>query len=122
VTESTTQRTVSKPVVSRTEDTFSLDVPNLSTSLKQGEAKQVAIALTRGKNFNQEVVLRFQDLPKGVTIDPAQVTVKPGDKEAKLTVKAAADAPIGTFNIKVAGEPKTGATASNEFKIAIAAK
>ena len=59
-------------VTSPNEGTFSIDVPNLSTKLAQGESKNVAIDIRRGKNFDQEVKLSFQNVPKGVTIDHAQ--------------------------------------------------
>lgn len=99
--------------------TFSLDMPNLSTSLKQGEAKNISIGINRGKNFDQDVTLKFGDLPKGVSIDPASPAIKAGDKEAKITVKAADDAALGDFNIPVHGHPASGPDATNTFKITV---
>src|ERR1700682_5782780 len=57
--------------VGRAEDTFTLDPPNLATKVKQGESKAVSIGIHRGKNFDQDVTLRFSDVPKGGTRDPA---------------------------------------------------
>ena len=52
----------------RGQDDFSLSVPRLSTSIKQGESKVVSIGIDRVKNFDQEVALSFGDLPRGVTL------------------------------------------------------
>src|SRR5262245_14294202 len=68
--------------VRQAEDTFSLSVPVLSTKLKQGESREVVIGIKRGKNFDEDVVLEFDDLPKGVTVEPASPTIKHGDKNA----------------------------------------
>jgi len=119
----TTDRTANKPIVGQaSEQTFTLDVPNLETKLKQGETKQVAIGIAPGKNFAEDVTVKFMDVPKGVTLEPANPVIKHGDKEVKVKVKAADDAAVGTFGIKVAGTPAKGANASNEFKIAIVKK
>src|SRR5256885_1603989 len=53
------------------EDSFSLSVPMTSTHIKQGESKVVTVGIKRGKNFDQNVSLKFDDVPKGVTLDPA---------------------------------------------------
>lgn len=104
------------------EDSFSLDVPNLATHVKQTEAKVVSIGIKRGKNFGQDVGLMFEGLPKGVTVDPATPDVKAGMEKVDVTVKAAADAALGDFTVKVKGHPKTGADASNEFKLTVEKK
>ncbi len=114
-----TGATDKKPVVGQAEETFTLDVPNFSTKLKQGEAKQVAISIRRGKNFDEDVTLKFENVAKGVTIEPASPVIKKGDTEAKFTVKAADDAALGDFTIKVKGTPTKGAVGSNEFKITV---
>src|SRR5262245_26023667 len=79
----------SKPQFGQPENSFKLSPPNLATRLKQGENKEVTISINRGKNFDQDVTLKFEGLPDGVTIDPSSPTIKHGDKEAKVTVKAA---------------------------------
>ena len=100
-------------------DSFTLSVPSLSTSLKQGETKTVAIGIKRDKNFDQDVVLKFGDLPTGVTLEPASPAIKHGDEEAQVTLTAAGDAALGNFTIKVTGHPAKGADASNEFKLTV---
>lgn len=112
-TRSSTQ--VSEP----NEDTFTLSVPTLSTSIKQGEQKQATIGIKRGKNFDEDVALKFSGLPKGVTLEPANAMIKHSDKEANMTLKAADDAALGEFTIVVTGHPSKGADATNEFKIKV---
>lgn len=114
--------TANRPVVGQANETFTLDVPNLATKIKQGEAKQVGIDIRRGTNFGEDVTLTFEDVPKGVTLDPASPALKKGDTGSKFTVKAADDAALGDFTIKVKGTPTKGTTASNEFKLVVEKK
>jgi uncharacterized membrane protein len=108
-----------KPMIGTAEDTFSLDVPNLSTTIKQGETKTITIGISRGKNFDQNVVLKFENLPSGLTATPAAPTLPKGDTDVKVSLAAAADAAIGDFEIKVHGNPKTGPDAHNMFKVKV---
>jgi hypothetical protein len=112
-----TYPTSKKPVVGHTEDTFTLDTPNLSAKVKQGEAKQIPIGIKAGKNFDEDVTLKFEDVPKGVTLEPASPVIKHGETKATLTLKVADDAALGDFTIKVNGIPTKGSAATNEFKI-----
>lgn len=114
--------TANKPIVGQADNTFSLDVPKMSTTLKQGETKDLAIDVARGKNFSEDVELKFSGVPKGVTVDPASPVIRHSDKEAKITVKVADDAAVGDFTVKVTGHPTTGADAMNEFKITVTKK
>ena len=106
--------------VSQPEDTFSLSVPTFSTKLKQGETKVVTIGLKRGKNFSDDVQLKFDNVPKGVSIDPVAATIKASETEAQIKIKVADDAAVGDFTVKVMGEPSKGPAATNELKITVA--
>jgi len=79
----------------------------------------VTIGISRAKNFDQDVTLMVKDLPKGLTIDPAEPTIKHGENEVKLNVTAAADAAINTFTINLVGHPATGPDATNKFTVAV---
>lgn len=117
VTEST------KPVVTESKDTFSLHVPIVSTSLKQGDTKSMDISVKPGSTFDQDVKLTFTDIPTGITLDPANPIITHNDKQAKISVSAADNAAVGDFTVKVTGHPmKGGADAHNEFKLSISAK
>jgi hypothetical protein len=108
-----------KPLIGNAKETFTLSVPTFSTSLKQGESKAVTIGVKRGTGFDEDVSMRFSDVPKGVSIEPANPTIGHQDKEVKVTLKAAPDAALGDYMIKVIGHPATGADATNELKITI---
>lgn len=103
-------------------DSFTLSMPFWTTALKQGETKAVAIAIARDKRFDQDVTLKFDGLPKGITVDPAGAVIKNGEADAKFVIKAADDAALGDFAVKVTGHPVTGADASHEFKFAVSKK
>lgn len=103
-------------------DTFALSVPFWTAGLKQGEMKSVAIGITRDKRFDQDVTLRFEGLPKGVTVEPTEAVIKRGETDAKFALKAADDAALGDFAVTVTGHPATGADASHVLKFSVAKK
>ncbi len=111
-----------QPVYGETDNTFKLRVPQMSTTLHQGETKEASIGIERGKNFDGDVSLKFADGPKGVSLDSASPMIKHGDTEAKVTLKATDDASLGEFTIKVTGHPSKGADATSEFKVTVAKK
>ena len=111
-----------QPAYGEAEKTFKLSVPRLSTTLRQGETKEVAVGIERGKNFEGDVTLEFANGPEGVTIASASPIIKHGDSEAKVTLKAKADASLGDFTVKVTGHPATGPDATSELKITVAKK
>ena len=99
------------------EPTFTASAP--STTIKQGESKAVSISIKREKNFDEDVALKFADLPKGVTVEPASPVIKHGDSEAKLMLKSDDTRRIGDFKVKVMGHPTKGPDASQDFKITV---
>ena len=107
------------PSIIQSKGTFSLDVPMLAVKLKRGEAKAFSISVTRGEGMNQDVTLSFGNLPAGVTIEPANPTVKNTETEAKLTVKASPDAPVGDFDVKVTGSAGSGPNATSDLKVSV---
>jgi hypothetical protein len=101
------------------EGTFTLDVPNLATTLKQGESKAASIEIDRGENMDQDITLEFANVPTGVTLEPSKPVIKASETEADVMITASADAAVGDFTIQVNGSPQTGADATNEFKISV---
>jgi uncharacterized membrane protein len=97
-------------------------MPLLTTRIKQSEDKVVAIGIRRGKNFDEDVTVKFEGAPKGVTVDPATATIKGGEKETKVNIKAANDADLGEFTIKVTGHADKGPDATNNLKIIVEKK
>lgn len=119
----TVDHSASKPLIGEKDGTFTLDMPNLSTDITQGETQNVTISINRGDNFDQDVALQLTNLPKGVTITPEKPVLKAGEEEVVLAVAAAPDAALGDFTVNVSGQPAAGgATATNEFGITIEEK
>lgn len=122
-TPGTTNTTAAhKPMIGEAEETFKMNTPTLSTRVKQGESTTAKISISRGKNFDEDVALKFTDVPKGVTLTPVTPMIAKSDKEATIDVQAAADAAIGEFTVKVAGHPEKGADATTELKLTILEK
>ncbi len=106
-----------KPMTGQIDDTFSLSMPSMKVN--QGETVTASVGIDRGTNFSEDVSLKLNDLPKGVTLESASPLIKHGDKETKLTLKAAEDAALGDFTVKVTGHPTKGADAVSELKISV---
>ncbi len=115
-----------KPLYGEADNTFNLSVPSnmpfMSTTLKQGGTTTVVISIKRGKQFDEDVTLKFDGLPTGVVLDPTSAVIKRDQTEANLTLKGADDASLGDFTVKVTGHPTKGTNASSEFKITVAKK
>lgn len=103
-------------------DSFTLNVPFWTTALKQGESKPVTIRVDRDKTFDQEVSLKIDGLPKGVTAVPVNAVIPSGSKEINFTLKADADAALGDFAVTITGHPTKGAISSHVFKFTIVQK
>ena len=116
------QQTSNKPVIGESDNAFRLSTPSLSTSVKQGERKDVNIGISRGNNFDQDVALKFEDLPQGVTIDPASPMLKHDAKDVQVAVAAAPDAAVGDFTLHVVGHPATGPDATSDLKLSVTKK
>lgn len=103
-------------------DSFTLTMPFWTTALKQDESKMVTISISRDKKFTQDVAIRFDSLPSGITLEPASIVIKNGDNDAKFMMKASDHASIGDFSIKATGHPSKGSDATHDFKFSVAKK
>ncbi len=111
--------TVNKPTFGEADQTFSLSVPVLATTVKQGETETVTVGIKRGKNFDQDVTLMVSGTPQGVLVDPANPMIKHGEEEIVLKIAAADDAALGDFTIQLTGQPATGANANVDLKVTV---
>ena len=100
-------------------ESFTVSLPLLSTTLKQGESKTVSIGIKRDKNFDHDVTLKMGEMPSGVTVEPESPVIKAGDTEALITLAATTDAALGDFTVKVTGHPAKGADATNDLKLSV---
>jgi RNA polymerase sigma factor (sigma-70 family) len=112
-----------KPLPEQADGTFRLMLPTQATFLEAGEAKAVSLSIKRGKNFDEDVTITFADtdVPKGVTFDPSKPVMIHGDTEAIFTIKAANDAALGDFAIKITART-TNWGASDQFNLSVVPK
>lgn len=114
---------VGKPVVNNSSNSFSLSLPVMATSVKQGESATAKIGISRGSEFKDSVTLGFSSLPAGVSIEPSIITVKEQDQTTAVTITASNAATVGEHKIKVTGHSdKGGPNAENELKLTVTAK
>ncbi|MEK6262089.1 MAG: hypothetical protein AABP62_26115 [Planctomycetota bacterium] len=112
-----------KPIIGEAKETFTLSVPLLATSLKQGEAKVIDISINRGTNLDADVTLSFSELPTGITITPPSPAIMHDESKVSITLTAADDAALGYFVVKVTGHPSKGAVdAVNDLKLTVSEK
>ena len=114
-----TVTTTNRPTYGEADKTFSLKVPALSTSIKQGETDTVTIGVDRGDNFEEDVTLELTGLPQGLTADPARAQIPRSEKEVLIKFSAADDAALGDFTIDVVGHPTQGADATSQLKLTV---
>src|SRR5688572_13036566 len=101
-----TKSTVSTTTVD-SDATFKLKPPLTSVNVKRGEKIETSVGISRGSKFDQDVTLKFDNMPKGVSIEPASPQLRKGTDEAKFYVSAAKDAEPGNYTIKANGRPGT---------------
>lgn len=111
-----------KPPTTPAGGTFTLSLSPDSMSVKQGEAKAFTVTIKRSDNFQEEVRLDFERLPKGASVDPAHPVIKHGDTEVKFTIKTEDDAALGDFKVNMIGHPSRGLDSVSEMKITIEKK
>jgi hypothetical protein len=105
------------------DNTFNIVMPTGGVTIKQGEEKPVEFDIKRGKDFDQDVTLKFDGLPTGVSADPKEPEIKHGEAKTKVTFKGAADATLGKHTVTVKGHPaKSGPDSEGKFDLTVTEK
>lgn len=100
---------------------FTINVPNTTQELRQGEVRTVTIRLNRGDHFKQDVQLTIYP-PQGINIEPTSILIRASDPaSAPIRIMAPQDAAIGTYEVRVTGQPQEGAPGSARFNVRIVA-
>lgn len=115
---SATTTTTTTTARGQSAETFKLVKPS-TTELKQGEAKEVTVKIDRGRDFKEPVMISFEQLPKGVTLEPATAEIQPGHDQAVFKVKTTNDTPVGDAMLNVLAKPKTGESVRMEMKVKV---
>lgn len=98
---------------------FTIAAPTRALQINQGQAQSVPIALEREAYFKQDVRLQI-DTTEGLSVDPANVTVKASDSpELQLRISAAPDAAFGDYRVTVRATPQTGEPTSAVFTVRV---
>jgi uncharacterized membrane protein len=109
-----TTTTANKPVVMDKNNTFTLEVPKMTTTVNKGKKEDVTISISRGSAFKESVKIQFH-APKGVTVTPAEPVIQAGQDKVTVSIQAAGDAPAGKSNIEVTAVPESGQSVSLEM-------
>ena len=100
---------------------FKIEVPALTTDIKQGDRQTIGVTLHRDKFFKQDVRLQF-NASKGISVTPADVLVKASDTpEVQLQIAVPKEAALGEYRVYVKGTPGTGQPVSIEIKVKVVA-
>ena len=106
----------------RGSDNFTLTLPTGTTSTKQGEKKEVTISIDRGTEFKEDVKVKLTSPTPKLKFSSPEGTIKASEKEMKVLVEAADDAPLGEHKITVTGTPEHGAEAHGDFTVKVTEK
>lgn len=102
------------------DQTFTLSLPRLKTSIEQGGEETVKIDVNMGDEFQQEVTISVEP-PQGLTVAPKTARVTSETEEVSVVVKADADAAVGKKMISVVGKPAEGKSVTGTFEVEIVA-
>jgi hypothetical protein len=100
---------------------FRIAVPKLGVDVKQGAGETVEVLLQRDLLFKGDVKLQIH-AAKGISAQPASVTVKTSEKsEVPFQIAVPQDTPVGEYPVVVKGTPETGAPTSVGFTVKVVA-
>ena len=110
--------TANKPVITDKNNTFTLKVPEMTTTVRPGKNEEVTISISRGSAFKESVKLQFR-APKGVTITPAEPMIPAGQDKVNVNIQSTKDAPAGKTNVEVMAVPESGRSVSLQMPIEV---
>lgn len=85
---------------------FTLRTESPTVVVGRNTAAKIVVKATRAEDFKEQIALKAEGMPDKVTVE-----VQPIEKEkdtAEITIKAAADAPLGVYTILLTGTGKRG--------------
>ena len=96
---------------------FSLSLSSGGLFVDQGKSSSVSVTASRFGGFKKEIALSVTGLPTGIDAD--FVSSRVTDTPSILTLTAATDAPIGTYDLKITGK-SGGVSAVTSLKLTVA--
>jgi hypothetical protein len=91
------------------------------TNITQGETAAIKINVSR-KGFEDDVKLKFSDLPEGVKIEDSDTKIPKGSDDVTLHLKADAKAPVKTGVKSKVTASAAGLTETAEFTVNVKEK
>lgn len=105
------------PIVDKLDETFSLSAP--AVRVMQGKSEAISVGIKRGKDFGQDVALKFDGLPSGISLEPNAPVLMNGREEIKISVKATESALPGEYTVHITGHPGKGADTTSDLKFSV---
>ncbi|MBX3415816.1 MAG: hypothetical protein KF708_24240 [Pirellulales bacterium] len=109
-----------KPVLDEADNSYRLSLPFQAVTVKQGDNLNFAVGISRGQNFSDEVAIKLEGLPSGVSQVNDRSSIERDKSDSQLVLKAADDAALGEFTVKVTGHTTSSEVdATDEFKLTV---
>ena len=97
-------------------------VKPINQSITRGETEKVSVVVAR-TNFDGPVMVRFDDLPRGVSLVDTVTNINGNENEKVFVLKAAADADlVKSHRATVSATGPDGMTVKEQFEITIKEK
>jgi len=91
----------------------------LDQNITRGETEKVSVVVAR-TNFDGPVMVRFDDLPRGVTLVDTATNINANENEKVFVLKAAADADlVKNHRATVSATGPDGMTVKEQFELTI---
>jgi len=87
-------------------------------TLTRGKATEVKISVSR-ENYRDPVTIKFEDLPKGVTVKDTDTKIATEKDSGTFNLEAAGDAPTGDYTAKVTATGTGDLKDSKTFKLTV---
>ena len=87
-------------------------------TITRGSTDKVSITISR-TNFDEAVTVAITSLPTGVEVVEKEMTIPAGATSLTLTLKAAADAPVGEHNVTITASTPGLENTSQAFKLTV---
>jgi hypothetical protein len=116
----TTEKTTTTTTTTESAKKFTLKAP-ADVSIDQGGTAKVDVGITREKGFADAVDVKFDDLPKGVTVEK-NGSIGKDVSDHVFTLKAADDAPKADNHAVKVSAAGGGATHDATFKVTVKEK
>jgi uncharacterized membrane protein len=112
-------------VTGGSKETFKLEAPETSQTVKQGTSTKFNVSISRGADFKDDVAVTAepQGDSKGLKVEVSPKEFKASDKKpVEVTVTASDDASLGKHVIQITGKPQAGTPTSVNVTVNVTAK